>query len=65
MFHFSLVVGIDVYPREIRLEGHRRRFDSCRLVDLLLFGNLIEKVAQRRVTVAVLGERCRVLVIRF
>jgi hypothetical protein len=44
MLHFLLVVGPDIHPREVRLEGHCRRFDSCRLVDLLLVSDLIEEV---------------------
>ncbi|AAC82788.1 unknown (plasmid) [Halobacterium salinarum NRC-1] len=60
VFHLLLVGGIDIHPREIRLKGQGRRFDPRWLVDLLLFGDLIEKVAQRRVAVAVLRERRRV-----
>lgn len=48
MLHLTLIVGIDVHPREIRLEGDRRRFDPRRFVDLLLFGNVVEEVLIER-----------------
>ncbi|ARS90697.1 hypothetical protein B1756_13800 [Natrarchaeobaculum aegyptiacum] len=58
MLHLPFVSGIDVYPRQVRFEGYRRRFDSCRLVDLLLVRYFIEKIAQRRVGVTIRRERC-------